>query len=89
MGDPNVGGQVGKSIMTAYRQDAICIAKAIISGEEGKPSVLVNSLGILNSGSILNKNYYGWFYKIKYGLYGVTTKGKYELNNLNVNKLKD
>ena len=89
LGDPNVGGQVGKSIMTAYRQDAICIAKAIISGEEGKPSVLVNSLGILNSGSILNKNYYGWFYKIKYGLYGVSIKGKYELNNINDNKLKD
>jgi hypothetical protein len=79
LGDPNLGGQSRKTIMTAYRQDAIYIADAIIRGENGKPYILAKSLGISNSRSILYKNYYGWFYNIERGVYGVTDKGQEEL----------
>lgn len=79
LGDPNLGGQSRKMIMTAYRQDAVHLAGAIIRGEKGKPYILAKSLGISNSRSILYNNYYGWFYKIEHGLYGVTDKGKEEL----------
>ncbi len=76
VGDPNTGGQTGRSIVTAYRQDALRIARAIDTDGPGKPVNLARSLNITRTPSILQKNYYGWFIRIDRGIYGLDIRGR-------------
>ena len=74
-GDPNTGGQTRQVIVTAYRQDALRIARALDEGGPQKPSDLNKSLGIERARTILYANYYGWFDRIDRGIYGLTDLG--------------
>ena len=87
LGDPNIGGQVGNTIMTAYRQDAIQVAIAIKGGCKGKPSLLAETLGIPNARSILYNNHYDWFVRIERGLYGLSEKGEVDLKKYEQNSV--
>ncbi|MCT4634149.1 MAG: DUF2161 family putative PD-(D/E)XK-type phosphodiesterase [Firmicutes bacterium] len=72
----NKGGTKGK-IMTAYKENAMLIAYLLYQEESltGTPKLLRENGGGEKTGTILNKNYYEWFEKIKRGTYGLTDKG--------------
>lgn len=75
-GDPNVGGTTKTKIMTAYRQDAIRLAKALEGGKALKISELKEMTNVTRAASILQKNYYGWFERVSRGVYRLKDEGK-------------
>ena len=75
VGDPNTGGQTRRTIVTAYRQDALCIALELRDSGPNSPAALAKSLKIPRTASILQQNYYGWFVRVKRGVYDLDTVG--------------
>lgn len=78
--DLNKGGSKGKKLVTAYREASILIATSLqqygpLSTKE------LRELGSDNkkTTSILNQNYYGWFERVKKGVYKLTEKGLEDL----------
>lgn len=76
VGDPNKGGQVGRPIVTAYRQDALRIADALLQQGPMRPVVLAKSLGVPKAGVILQSDHYGWFERVSRGIYQLSPKGQ-------------
>ncbi|QIZ09049.1 hypothetical protein HFZ78_22025 [Priestia megaterium] len=77
--DYNVGGSNRTKIMTAYKENCIQIACYLENLGPLSPKKL-NQLGSgKNTSSVLTKNYYGWFERIKRGIYVITEKGKEEI----------
>ncbi len=75
-GDQNIGGQTRRPVVTAYRQDALRIAEKLAAEGAGRPATLAQSLGIANAASILQKDHYGWFERIRRGVYDLRPTGK-------------
>ncbi|WP_204499565.1 DUF2161 domain-containing phosphodiesterase [Aquibacillus albus] len=74
--DYNIGGSSRKKIMTAYRENCIQIACYLDQAGELSPKEL-KQMGTGNkTQSILSKNYYGWFVRVKRGVYALSEKGK-------------
>jgi len=73
-GDPAVGGGTRKPIMTAYRQQALAVAQAILEATQAKPRDL-KALAP-DAPKILLHNVYGWFARIERGVYGLTEAGR-------------
>lgn len=71
-GDPALGGSTKVPIMTAYRQQALACAAALVDGPL-RPRDLKAT--VPNAGQILLNNYYGWFEKIDKGVYGLSEDG--------------
>ena len=73
VGDPQVGGGRGKPIMTAYRQDCITCATALLDGPKSPKQLkaLVD-----RAPAILTRNVYGWFVRESRGIYGLTELGR-------------
>lgn len=77
--DFNVGGSNRTKIMTAYKENCVQIACFLNDFGALSPRILMK-LGTGNkTSSILTKNYYGWFERIKRGTYMITEKGKHEI----------
>jgi len=80
LGDYNVGGSSQTKIMTAYKENCIHIACCLLQSGPLSPK----SLRKMGTGektlTILNKNYYGWFDKIRRGIYMISDTGKSELH---------
>lgn len=76
--DLNIGGSRGKRF-TVYREKAILIAKALNEVEVMSPKQIKEKTLVLETTSILQKNYYGWFSRIDRGQYTLTGKGKEEV----------
>ena len=72
-GDPALGGSTRAPIMTAYRQQALACAFAMLHGptraRDLKPT-------IPDAGKILLHNYYGWFDRAERGVYILTAAGQ-------------
>jgi hypothetical protein len=79
VGDPNIGGQSRRKIITAYRQDVLRILKHMEHNHPMKPKDIKKELKISNAPSILQLNYYGWFYRKKRGIYEISSLGKQAL----------
>lgn len=75
VGDPNTGGQTRQTIMTAYRQDALCIAQELQKSGPNSPVKLAELLEISRAASILQQNHYGWFIRVKRGVYDLEPRG--------------
>jgi len=75
VGDPNIGGQTKRKIITAYRQDALRIAVALTDGPN-KPRVLAEILGVERAGTILQADHYGWFERVERGVYALRPAGR-------------
>lgn len=77
--DFNIGGSNRTKIMTAYKEN--CIQLACILDKMGPLSPrLLKDMGAGDKiPSILAKNYYGWFERIKRGTYTITEKGRLEI----------
>ncbi|MGC1553200.1 MAG: DUF2161 family putative PD-(D/E)XK-type phosphodiesterase [Bradyrhizobium sp.] len=72
-GDPAVGGSTRAPIMTAYRQQALACASALLQGprkvRDLKPA-------IPGAPKILLHNVYGWFDRVERGVYRLTDSGR-------------
>jgi len=75
-GDPAVGGSTKIPVMTAYRQQALACAAALIEGPL-RPRDLKTAAP--NAGAILLANYYGWFERVEKGVYALTDPGRQAL----------
>lgn len=80
VGDPQIGGGRGKPIMTAYRQDCITCATALLAGSQSPKQLkaLVD-----RAPAILSRNVYGWFIRESRGIYGLTETGRVAVTPLN------
>lgn len=77
--DYNVGGSNRTKIMTAYKENCIQIACYLENLGSLSPKKLIQLGSGKNTLSILTKNYYGWFERIKRGTYVISEKGKEEI----------
>lgn len=77
--DFNIGGTNKTQIMTAYRENCIQIACYLENNGELSPKALMKMGTGKNTSSILTKNYYGWFDRIKRGVYVLSEKGRQEV----------
>lgn len=73
-GDPVLGGSSTASpMMTAYRQGALAVARALESGPKRPRDLRIVSP---TAQSFLSKNYYGWFVAVERGWYALTDEGR-------------
>lgn len=78
-GDYNLGGTGGKPVMTAYREQALHIARRLAGNGPCSPSKL-RCLGCsYKTQSILYDNHYGWFDRVARGLYALSPAGRQAL----------
>ncbi|WP_416151150.1 DUF2161 domain-containing phosphodiesterase [Salipaludibacillus sp. HK11] len=77
--DFNIGGSNRTQIFTAYRENCIQIACYLEQAGELSPKKLIEMGTGIKTSSILTKNYYGWFERIKRGVYVISEKGKLDL----------
>lgn len=72
-GDPVVGGSTRVPQLTAYRQRALAVARAL-AGAPARP----RDLRVLadDAAAILQSNVYGWFERIERGVYGLSDAGR-------------
>ncbi len=72
----NQGGVTRQKIMTAYREQTLILAHYLKREGEASPAQLAQyNTGIRSVGQVLNKNYYGWFEKVSWGLYTLSEEG--------------
>ena len=78
--NPNTGGSTKVPIYTAYKETAIVIANIL---KKIGPTKLKNirSFAGKRADSILSKNFYGWFKRVKRGEYAITDTGLEELKS--------
>ncbi len=80
-GDHNTGGVTKKKIVTSYREKVLQIACFL--EKEGAMSVkaIRLSTGVETAGSILQKNHYEWFVRVKRGVYQLSEKAPQEMKS--------
>lgn len=78
--DLNKGGSRGKKLVTAYREASILIASCLELYGPLSPKQL-RALGSddKKTTSILSQNFYGWFERVKKGVYALTEEGRKDL----------
>jgi len=75
LGDPTLGGSSTRAPrMTAYRQQALICAEALLAGP-AKPKDL-RARGVPDAAAILLSNYYGWFERVERGIYRLSGTGR-------------
>jgi hypothetical protein len=74
VGDHNTGGQNKRKIITAYRQDALRIAVALVDGPN-RPRILAETVGVTRAAGILQADHYGWFERVERGVYALRPSG--------------
>ena len=77
-GDYNVGGSTKRTLMTAYRENAILIACCLAKLGPSSPKSLRNLGAGDKTTSILSANHYGWFQRVEKGVYELTDQGDFE-----------
>ncbi|GGH77233.1 hypothetical protein JOD43_001315 [Pullulanibacillus pueri] len=77
--DYNVGGMNRAKIMTAYKENCIQIATYLDQHGPLSPKALIEMGTGKKTSSILTKNYYRWFERIRRGIYVLNEKGKQEV----------
>ena len=76
----NIGGVTGVEIVTAYRETAICIVTLLKMRGPLAPRQVAQYCGD-KSASILAKNHYGWFERVKPGIYTLSKTGEAALHD--------
>lgn len=71
-GDPALGGSTRTPIMTAYRQQALICAEALVDGPLRPRDIRPSAPDV---GKILLGNVYGWFERVSNGVYQLTEAG--------------
>jgi len=78
-GSYNIGGSSKTKIMTAYKENCIQIASLLERNGPMSPKALRQHGTGKKTLSILYNNHYGWFEKVKRGVYCISEQGKKEL----------
>lgn len=79
VGDPEAGGGTSRPRVTAYRQDALRCARALVDEGVLKVSVIRDRTQVPRAGLILRDNHYGWFDRVRTGHYDLSPKGRRDL----------
>ena len=74
IGDMNVGGRNRAPIVTAYRQDALRVAGVLAAGPM-RVAELRTVTGVADAASILQRDVYGWFARLRRGTYALSDRG--------------
>ena len=75
-GDPNAGGSVRAGLVTAYRQDAVRIARHLAGTDRARGRDVKAATGVARATTILRANHYGWFERLGTGVYGLSPAGR-------------
>jgi len=75
-GDFNEGGSHKTKLVTAYREKALHCAVLIRRNGPMSTKLLKEQTGNGNIARMLQKNYYGWFRRVRTGVYDLTAAGK-------------
>lgn len=76
VGDPNVGGSTRRSLMTAYRQEALRCLQHVSDHGPTKASTVSEVTGVPNARRLMADDHYGWFERVERGVYGITPCGE-------------
>lgn len=79
--DLNTGGSTHRKLVTAYKENAIQIGCFLKKYGPLTPRQLKEMGTGAKTGSILQKNYYGWFDRLSRGLYQISSEGARSLND--------
>jgi hypothetical protein len=74
VGDPNVGGATRRGLVTAYRQDALRCVKFLSENGPTKAALVAKGSGVNNARRIMSDNHYGWFARVRTGIYDLIQK---------------
>src|SRR5712692_7815088 len=74
-GDMNVGGRARTPIVTAYRQDALRLARVLAIVGPLRLAELRAMTGVADAAPILQRNVYGWFVRLARGTYALADRG--------------
>ena len=75
-GDPNAGGATRHGLVTGYRQDALRCAAYLAEYGEARGAAVARDTGVPVATRIMADNHYGWFSRLRPGVYGVTEAGR-------------
>ncbi|GAB2698908.1 DUF2161 family putative PD-(D/E)XK-type phosphodiesterase [Paenibacillus thermoaerophilus] len=78
-GDYNIGGSARRRLVTAYREQAIAIARLLSAEGPLRPREIRERLALGKAAAILQDNYYGWFERVERGVYRLSERGAGEL----------
>jgi hypothetical protein len=71
-GDPEAGGTTRRKLMTAYRQQALACAAALQAGPQRPRDLRAIAP---DARKIMARNVYGWFERVRPGLYALAPEG--------------
>jgi hypothetical protein len=80
VGDPNVGGATRVGLVTAYRQDALRCVKFLSDNGATKAAVVAKGSGVANARRIMADNHYGWFDRVRTGIYDLNPEATEKLS---------
>lgn len=75
-GDPNIGGRSRTPVVTAYRQDALRLARMLSANGAMRLAELRVLTGVADAAPILQRNVYGWFARLARGTYALSAGGQ-------------
>ncbi len=76
VGDPNSGGATRQGLITAYRQDALrCLIHLDRNGPT-KAALVASETRVEMARRIMADDHYGWFERVRTGIYDITPKGR-------------
>lgn len=76
VGDPNTGGATRRSLMTAYRQDALRCVRILNENGPVKAAEVARAAEVATARRIMSDNHYGWFERVRVGFYTLSPKGR-------------
>lgn len=80
-GDPNPGGSTRQGIVTAYRQDALACARVLADAGPTKGAEVARAAEVPHATRLMSDNHYGWFLRVKTGIYDLTDAGRAGLSD--------
>ncbi|MCC0076605.1 MAG: hypothetical protein H6898_08455 [Rhodobacter sp.] len=75
-GDPNAGGATRHGIVTGYRQDALRCAAYLAEYGASRGAAVARDTGVPVATRIMADNHYGWFARVRVGVYDLTVAGR-------------
>lgn len=74
-GDPNTGGTNRTTLVTAYRQDAVRLARHLSEHGPSKGAEVARATGVERATRMMADDHYGWFERVETGIYRLTPHG--------------
>lgn len=81
VGDPNRGGATRQGLITAYRQDALRVLQFLSATGPSKAAFVAAETGVETARRIMADDHYGWFERVRTGIYQITPAGQAALQD--------